>query len=245
MSKTWIILILFLASSASANLMVPSVSLNDNGSYSISVTQVNNSDFKGEPSYNIEVQTSNSRVNPGDNYSMKIFISGVGDAQFGKMRVNIPHYIVKDKYVILKTLSFDISSLIFNNTIRSHKPSYLQIRPQEPEFDLNIANIYFNLRDIKAFLNFGEIITNEGEAPYTINFTISPKAPPGDHDIYLTLFYKSGDKWYTSSQVVSMHINEWYEMIWMQWFVILSIISAIFLQVISLLQDYVNSKKKS
>lgn len=244
--KIWIILILFLISTSSANPVIPILSLDNDGLYSIAQIELSNSYFKGEPSYNIEVQASNSHVNRDDNYSMKIFISGVGDALFGKIRVNIPNYIVKDKSVILRSFSYNYSYDRINNTITILKP-LSSSEPQGTALDLNIPNIYFNLKDINGFVNWGEVTTIEGEVPYTISFTISPNAPGGDHDIYLILFYKFGDKWYTSSQVVSLHINRWYEKDWMQGFVFLSLLAALaafFLQIISLIQGYRNLKRR-
>jgi len=241
MSRIWIILILFLISSTSANPVINSISLDKNGTYSIPKIEINNSDFKGEPSYNIEVQASNSRVNTGDNYSMNIFISGVGDAKFGKIRVNIPDYIVEDETIFRK--SFDRLNFIVNHTTNKIEllPSPITLKPQTPGFDYFVGNMYFTLFNIDAFLNIGETI------PLTINFTISPNAPGGDHNIYLTLFYKLGDKWYTSSHVVSLHINRWYEKDWMQGFVFISLLAALaafFLQIISLIQGYRNLKRR-
>jgi hypothetical protein len=212
--------------------VIPGLYLDKNGYYSISMIELNNSDFKGEPSYNIEVQTSNSRVNLGDNYSMKIFISGVGDAIFGKMRANIPDYIVKDNYVVLRSLSYNYTFDRLNDKYIIHNP-YRENSSYKSRFDMVVPSFYFNLQNITSFVNFGELNTIEGDAPFTIDFAISPNAPGGDHDIYLTIFYKLGAKWYTSSQIVPIHINKWYENDYMQWFIFISLGLAIFSQIIS------------
>jgi hypothetical protein len=46
MSRIWIVLILFLVSSANANPVIPSLSLDKNGLYSIQEIELNNSDLK-------------------------------------------------------------------------------------------------------------------------------------------------------------------------------------------------------
>jgi hypothetical protein len=158
---------------------------------------------------------------------MEIFISGVGDATFGKMRVNIPNYIAKDEHVTFRSFSIPYSINSSNNVyIYQFQKENLISKFEGPQFNANIPNIYFNLYNISIFGNFGEG-TVEGVVPYTIDFTISPNAPGGDHNIYLTLFYKLGDKWYTNSQVVPLHINRWYEKDWMQWAIIAAIASQI------------------
>lgn len=245
MSRIWIVLILFMTlstSSTSENTTISSLSLNDDGTYSISNTDISDSSFKGEPSYDIEVQASNSHVNNNDEYSMKLYISGAGDATFGKLRVNIPEYIVKDNRVTLQSLEYKYTFNPLNGTITIHRP-YITSRPENSSIDMNVPNIYFNLYDINGFTNWGEVTTeNEGWVPYSINFTIDPNAPGGDHNIYMTLFYKLGNKWYSSPKVVSLHVNRWYEKDCMERFAIIAIIASLFIQVASLRLSYLNNK---
>jgi len=241
----YILFMLFSPSSANGDYVIPSINIDNNGSFLISQRLINNIDFKGEPSYLIEVQTSSIRANTGDNFSIKIFLSGVGDAVLGKMRVNIPAYIVKDGRVILKTINYNYSIGSKTNEIILHP--FVSIMNQSPQLDLNIPNIYFNPRDIKAFVNFGEVtLFQDGTVPYTLNFSISPKAPGGDHNIHIKLFYKYGNKWYSDTQVVPLHINNWYEQEWMQWLVLGSLCISIFLQMISaipVIEDYRKKRK--
>ena len=215
------LLILFLTLSTSANPVIHGLPLDENGTYSISIIELNNSDFKGEPAYNIEVQTSNSLVDPDENYSMKIFISGVGDAKFGKMRVNIPDYIVKNKNITLKHFYFNYFLDEFNK-IHYTKP-LSGSEPSEPGVDIIVPRILFDLQDIEGLRNFGESKTTEGEAPFTVNFTISPDAPAGDHNIYIDLFYKNKDKWYLDRQTVPIHVRYWYESAGLQWAVYIAL----------------------
>lgn len=220
-----------ICSFSNAQYMISNISVGNDGLFLITAHSLSNEDFKGEPSYLLEVQTSSNRVNAGENFSMRIFLSGAGDVVFGKIRVNIPTYIVKDKYVTLKDISF--------NFYRGSEPGQVAYNAttnttnQEPQIDLNIPNIHFTPRDIKAFVNFGETAMKEGEIPpYTINFTISPNAPQGDQDIYVKLFYKYGNKWYADTQIVPLHINNWYEQEWLQWLVLISVFVSLILQII-------------
>ncbi|MGD0951261.1 MAG: hypothetical protein ABR985_02525 [Methanotrichaceae archaeon] len=230
-----IITILFSVCSANGDYVIPSLSLNEDGSFLISQMHINNLSFSGEPAYRLESQPSSNRVNVGDKYSMKIFVSGAGDVAISKMRINIPAYIVEDENVFLKEVDFNYSFKSKSNTIKL--APLITTKNLTPPMTLNVPNIYFIPYDIKAFVNFGEL-TTIGNVPYTINFTISPNAPKGDHNIYLTLFYKSGDKWYTDTETVPLHINNWYEQEWLQWLILISLFTSIILQAIPVIEGY-------
>ncbi len=138
-------LICSICSFSNAQHVISNISVGNDGLFSITAHNLSNEDFKGEPSYLLEVQTSSNRVNAGENFSMRIFLSGAGDVVFGKIRVNIPTYIVKDRYVTLKDISF--------NFYRGSEPGQVAYNAttnttnQEPQIDLNIPNIHFTPRD--------------------------------------------------------------------------------------------------
>lgn len=233
-----IILVTFTASgdytiAANGDYIIPSLSIDDSGLILLSNKTFNNSNFKGEPSYSAEVQASSNRVNTKGNFSMEIFLSGVGDVDFAKMRVNIPRYIVKEEYVKLEEIQFILSP---HELGKINKNVFITTTNLQPAFDLNIPDIHFTPRDIKAFTNFGETAINlEGKnyPPYKVYFNISPNAPAGDHNIHIKLFYKSNGKWYSETQIVPIHINNWYEDEFWQKVIIGSLIISIILQIIS------------
>jgi len=226
----YIILILFAFTAdsdyitTSNGYLIPGLSIESNGSFLIAYKTLDNNSFKGEPCYNVEVQSSSNRVNTGDSFSMNLFISGVGVVDFAKIRVNIPKYIVKDDYVKLEAVVFDISS---PESGKIRITPFIDATNLEPAFNLNVPNIHFNPSDIRAFVNYGETtIAGIDNPPYRINFTISPKASAGDHNIHINLFYKSSGKWYSDSQIVPVHINNWYENEKWQIVVILALITS-------------------
>ncbi len=224
--------------STNGDILTPSISMDNNGQFLVLYKDLNNSTFKGEPSYIAEVQASSNRVNTNDNFSMDIFFSGAGDVDFAKMRVNIPKYIVKDEYIKLDGISFNFTPA---ESGRINLSIFKTTTNLEPAFDLDIPDIYFNLRDIKGFQNWGETAVDFDEAalrgannpPYKISFKIAPNAPSGDHNIYLKLFYKSNGRWYSDTQQVPVHINSWYENENWQYVIIFSLVISIMLQLIS------------
>ena len=75
-----------------------------------------------------------------------------------------------------------------------------------------------------TFANQGELFLNGGW-PLSLNFTIPKDAISGDYIIHMVLFYKNGDKWYSSMRDVPIHINAWYEWDPLKWLLILPVIS--------------------
>ncbi|MHB8119998.1 MAG: hypothetical protein ACYDHX_14965 [Methanothrix sp.] len=70
--------------------------------------------------------------------------------------------------------------------------------------------------------------------PFTIGFKISDKAPSGDHNIYVNLFYKSKDKWLLDQQIVPIHVRYWYESDIFQKLVIFALIMGILVSFIEI-----------
>lgn len=106
---TLILLLLFFSLYANGDYIIPNFSIGKNGALNISTTILNNSNFKGEPSYHIEAQTNSNRLNLGDKYTIRLFISGAGDVNLGKMRIDIPSYIVRNNYVALEEFAFNFN----------------------------------------------------------------------------------------------------------------------------------------
>lgn len=208
--------------------------------YSVLDTQGNLTsglEMSGEPSYALEIQTSSNKINPGDNFTLIIYIEGSGDVDYNKLRVNIPPYIVEKG-----TLNYKV------NTFFSEKRLYFR-NENDTMFLIFIPNIYFiGNWDLNKLLldddnpklnlsNIGGIDDKEG-APIIINFTASKDAPSGDHNIHLNLFYKNSNKWFMDKQVVPLHINHWYENELLQKFAIMAVAIGIIASLLGIIKEF-------
>lgn len=176
----------------------------------------NTSDFAGDPSYTIGIQTSNSQVSPGEPYKLSFFLTGAGNVDFGKLSVSIPRYLAKGEMINYTTIDYRID--------KSGSPSaFRSIHVTSPSFTSRLPNLKFIPRNYSTFDNYGELKYKDSKGkqyfPHEIEFTVSKNTPGGDHYIYLNLFYKYKDKWYNDRQVVTLHINRWYENEFLQFLV--------------------------
>lgn len=200
------------------------------------------SKFAGEPTYTLETQASANQIDPGKNFTLGIYIEGAGDVDYSKLRVNIPPYIVQNGTLVYKVYMFNFSD----------KP--YSINQGDPLFLVNIPGIYFKsnetinkilLNDTNPLSNTGGLATHNGFPPIIINFTMSSKAPPGDHLIYIDLFYKNNGKWYVDKQDIPLHIKYWYEQERLQDLASFALISGIIIALIELCKFFSHDYKWS
>jgi|WetSurMetagenome_2_1015567.scaffolds.fasta_scaffold01451_20 hypothetical protein len=170
------------------------------------------SEFNGDPSYTLEIETNNNQLNQGDNFIMNLYISGVGSVNYSQLRISIPPYIVKNSTVKFKSLL------------------------DESEKTIHYPIITTRLRDVwfknytNSFADYGGVYWTKNdtqEAPYTVSFTVPDNAPSGDQYIDLALYYKYNDKWYMDKQILPIHILYWYEKELMQYLAIIALIGSI------------------
>jgi hypothetical protein len=164
--------------------------------------------------------TSNTQLSRGDNFTIEIRISGMGDVNVSKIVFSIPQYIPKDKIVTLMMMKF--SPINDKPKIISTEPITLT-RP--PGFWILIPNIIYNLSPIDETTTFygdklsgaSPLTVGESITPFMINFKIANDAPPGDHDILIIYCYKDNNqKWYQDKQIIQIHIKRFYEDTWFQ-----------------------------
>lgn len=243
------ILVILLVFTANGNSPVIhyNPSIDNNGTIIFSNKSLNNSDFKGEPSYIIEVHASCNRVNADDLFSMGIYISGVGDVELAKLRVFIPNYLVKEKDAIgHKYIKLDQVFFYPSNPNLTEKVTYLD---QEPQFSKTVRSEFFIPRDIRGLHNYGETTAHfkenllDDHPPFNLSFHISQDAPAGDHAININLFYKSNGKWYSDIKTVPLHVNYWYENEIWQYAIIIALITSI-ISAISDLPNVIRILKK-
>jgi tetratricopeptide (TPR) repeat protein len=199
------------------------------------------SEFKGEPSYVLEIHPSNNQISPGDNLTLRFYIVGAGDVEYNKLRIDIPSYIVQDG-----TLEGVVNT--FNSNFRHH----YRVQKAAPIL-LFLPKIYFigNESMNKLLLNDSEPLSNTGglstmgEPPIIINFTTSLKSPQGDQYIYTSLFYKNKGKWYVDKQALPIHIKYWYEEDRIQKLTFLALIGSILLVGLEFLKFLLNRFRPS
>lgn len=183
--------------------------------------EINSTNYHGVPSFKIHSHADKKSLEPGDNISIGIFISGAGDVDENHLRIYIPPNIIANDEVTLKQFAINETYKLFvgppivqkfGNSIGSTVPDfYLQY------FDDKM----FNPGDTQ--LNDKGVIT----PPLSVEFTINNKAPPGEHEIHIILLYKNGSNWYFTEDVEEIHISEWYERDWFYVSIILiSLLSA-------------------
>jgi hypothetical protein len=155
-----------------------------------------------------------------------------------KLYVSVPAYIPKTLEILEKgpneiiRLSVEAKYLEYTSIEPSRNPN----TSMEPNFKAKLNKTrHTNAFDItlphylfgKKFFNTdpkdlgveGERIIWDKEywkedyyaPPLSFNFNVAGNAPPGDHNIYLHLVYKSCSKWYSSSAILKIHIKQWYE----------------------------------
>jgi hypothetical protein len=174
----------------------------------------------GEPSYSLMLTTSNTQLSSGDNFTIEIRISGMGDVNVSKIVFSIPQYIPNDKIVTLMMMNF---TPINDNPSNIHTEPIILTRP--PGFWILIPNVIYDLILIDETATFygdklsgaSPLTLGESIAPYMIHFKIADDAPPGDHDISIIYCYKDNNqKWYQDKQTIKIHIKRFYENAWFQ-----------------------------
>lgn len=174
----------------------------------------------GEPSYSLLLTTSNTQLNNGDNFTIEIRISGMGDVNVSKIVFSIPQYIPKDKNVTLMMMNFSPANGNPNNI---HVEPIVLTRP--PGFWILIPNVIYKLTLIDETATFygdkpsgaSPLAIGESITPFMINFKIADDAPPGDHDVSIIYCYKDeNQKWYQDKQIIKIHIKRFYEDTWFQ-----------------------------
>ncbi len=172
-------------------------------------------DFKGNPSYVVEIQANRSVIDPGEGLGLNLFISGAGDVNSSKLRVSIPPYIVQNGIVKYTETDYSGNFAVIEGRIYPN-PKLTNSTIFDTSFIIDLNNIYFkNLTG--GLANVGEIdhplLYDPGKysPPFFIEFTVSGNATGGDHDINIDLFYKKNDSWLVDRQTASIHINQWYE----------------------------------
>ncbi len=180
----------------------------DNGSIIFIPDNITFNDFRGEPSYTLGIKANNLKLDPGDTLKLGLIVSGAGDIDFCKISVSIPPYIV-DRSVRLKSVDYVINKT-YGYSITNINTQYVT-----PTFTVRIADYLFRPQNYRAIQNVGEMIFTESNDnpvyPINIEFKIPNNVSRGDHDINVCLFYKNKDKWYCDRQVITAHINKWYE----------------------------------
>lgn len=199
-------------------------------------------DFRGDPSYTVELRANKSTVSPGDYYELGLFISGVGDVNSSKLRVSIPPYIVQDETVRLEETNYTTDKPVaVSNKLIPLNPHYSIQTFNNTIIAMALTPIFFyNLSD--SMQNVGEMDhpfpndTAKYCPPFTIGFKISDKAPAGDHNIYLNLFYKNKDKWLLDQQIVPIHVRYWYESDINQCLLVFAVILGMIVSIIKIIE---------
>lgn len=177
--------------------------------------------FYGDPSYIVLVHTSNPNVNSGDRFDAHLYISGSGSVDTSRVLISIPPYIVKPDSNKLTRIIYD-PVVPGNNTFKPY-PITADIGPR---FYILLSNkIYEQVlegklesgEEISYGVKFGErdnMFDGKSYSPYSFEFVIADNAPGGDHDIIINYMYKYQDRWYSDDQIVTIHVNRFYEKTW-------------------------------
>jgi hypothetical protein len=204
---------------------------------SIAITPLSNGEtlinlterYIGDPSYALEIETSNNKLNPGDDFEMDLRVSGAGSVDASKIRVSIPFYIVQNSKIDTHTLRYKNNSETYTDDWSTGTATSFFIMP---------PNEYFKNRN-DSFASFGEIYNSIGgkkRGPISIKFTLRDDAPRGDQNIYTILYYKHDDKWYIDKQVVPIHNKYWYEGDRLQYLALLALAGGLIVTIIELIK---------
>jgi len=207
------------------------ISIENDGSVKVDPGVLSNWDYHGDPSYLLDVITSDAYLEKGDIFSINMLITGVGIAEMGKIGISVPPYIIEDG-------SFELSDIKYNFTKDSNNFNYSKyiypINDIKNGFAvMRFSNLLFLPYDAPGLSSFGEWprpnISKKGDMlyPLMIRFKISSDAPPGDHIIDLSLFYKFENKWYSDHRSVVVHVKRWYEENYIQYLVISNLLVAL------------------
>jgi hypothetical protein len=225
-----ILIISFITSNVYAENKNNRIIFDKEGSPQVVPVNYTYANYGGEPAFCIIANADKYRLNNGQEFNLSLFLTGAGDVNFSKLRINIPSSLVKDN--IVRYLVIDQSLTKVPNDIVT-KPMITSLKlPPYAVLSLNSLDFlwYANLNN--SFVNYGEMLLGE-QTPLSLNFTIPQNATSGDYNIYIDLFYKDKDKWYSDTQVVPLHINAWYEEDWVKLLLIIPFISII-LQILNI-----------
>jgi hypothetical protein len=193
--------------------------------------------FNGDPQYSIITQTNDIYVRPLSPLKVELYISGAGDVNYSRLSVSVPRNIVYGEKMILKRMSY-----IPLNPITGEILKELKVEEVDPRFYLQIESTFYKLvRESDNNYSAKPQILGESSyifpnnktqySPITIEFAIDKNAFPGDYNLFIHYFYKYLDKWYQDTEIITLHINHWYEEEIWQWLLmglaLLSIISVL------------------
>lgn len=186
-------------------------------------------DLSGEPSYSLLIKTSNTQLNPKNNFTFDIFLSGLGNVDFSKLVVSISRDIVKGGKVNYTEIDYDDCTADPINNSKELCGKTIS-GPVDPSFWTPVSNDYYRTVKNKELQNefsgklvgaatIGELTyalkpDQPQRAPFSVSFVIADDAPPGDHNIEIVYTYGNKGKWFQDKQTIKIHVNRFYEKEW-------------------------------
>lgn len=146
-----------------------------------------------KPSYSIVILNKDSNINPGEDTTFDLYITGYGDLKYTKINIYTDGGFVIKSYR-MKTL---------DNNLTDWTPEI------ESEWAIipSIPIIY----DSENFI----INLEYPPPPITAKFYIPSNITPGDHKIYTILTYQDlNGNWYVDKTELKFHVNTWIERYW-------------------------------
>ncbi len=154
-------------------------------------------------SFELVMRTNNQRLNPGDSFQMKIYISGFSALSDKPDEFNI-----------------DYSKLVFyfNHDIKIATGSISGSEIIGTSTKVWMQNIHQIIKQNGLFLN------SETEDFLILNGEISNEAKGGDYTIHGVFSYFNGERWEATDSHLSIHVNSWFERN-QKWSILIALIS--------------------
>ena len=161
-------------------------------------------DYEGIPVYCLTIVATSPVVDRGDEFDIKLYISGAGEVDFGQISTTIPPEIVECNRIVYTNVDMTKTPAGYREHI--YDKTRFQSR-LDPRF---YQRIFFKNTSSALPILIGEADYDD-RPPFRINFTIADDAPAGDHTITINHYYKHSGKWFSDKNELKLHVNYWYE----------------------------------
>jgi hypothetical protein len=217
------------------SILVILASLNATSSNTAPVEVVCSTFFNDKnSSYSIVVRPGKTSIVGGQSIEFEVYITGFGGVKEpGKLYASYPiNFVDEDKnhtrvdFLDLPKHLYDIremggikpselinESILFNASgivIKVHPLYFNQIR--FPEIGCPDQRIRGEIKAEYDKMSY---------APYTFKINVSENVKVGDNHLKFVLTYNDGEGWSQDKEVLTIHIKEWYEKSWDQFFMLL------------------------
>jgi len=168
------------------------------------------------PNYQIILIVDKRTINGGEEFIISFQISGNGRVVSNKLLTYFPTEFLKEDpaYYIYIGESIDENTHKITGTVWFDKYPEIKIGNKEGSF-ISFVNATFKQVYPDHTMIFGEKTINH-HRPVYIKAISSNNASAGDHIIKVQFLYSDGESWYNSQDEVTIHIREWYELLWVQ-----------------------------